>query len=71
MKITTNEILLEENMHVYRMKINHDINHDNMFDVQPVHWQQRNDKKMFIIDNDEDPVNDPMILFQKTEFNKF
>lgn len=33
MKITTNEILLEENMHVYRMKINHDINHDNIFDV--------------------------------------
>lgn len=62
MKIATNEITFEENMHIYRMKINH----DDIFDIQTVNWQKRDDrhdKKMFIVDNDENPVNDEMILF--------
>jgi hypothetical protein len=62
MKITANEITFEEDMHVYRMKFNH----DDVFDVQTVNWMNKKAKhenKMFIIDNDSNPVNDEMILF--------
>ena len=28
-------------------------------------------QKMFIIDDDDDPLNDKMLLFEKTEYNNF
>jgi hypothetical protein len=43
---------------------------NQQFDVIKVNWQNRTDKSMFFIDNDDDPFNDEMVLFKKTN-NKF
>ena len=39
MKISSDEISFGENMHVYKMKVNH----DDVFDVQSVDWQKKDD----------------------------
>jgi hypothetical protein len=44
---------------------------DDYLGNDPVSWNDRDNNKMIIIDNDENPVNDAMILLQQTEENKY
>ena len=69
MKVTANEVLFADNLNIYKMQRDNEYDY---YDAQQVDLKSKREKKsMFFIDNDEDPYNGEMILFEKTSQNKF
>lgn len=62
-----NELSISDKMRFYKMQATK----ENQMDVQKVNWKQRPQNTMFFLDDDEDPFNGDMLLFQKTRYNKF
>ena len=67
MKITANGIEFNEGTNIYKLIEAS----SNQFDVLHVSMESCKEKKLFFFDNDDDPFNDEMIMFHKTEYNKF
>ncbi len=73
-------MIIDENFHVYHIT-NYSESHSQT-DSQPIvemnairfnltERAKYEKQKMFIVDDDEDPLNDRMLFFQKTQFNNF
>ena len=61
MNYTKNTITFAKNTTLYSM----DLNEDESFDIQLVDKKADTQQKTFILDNDDDPLNDSMYMFQK------
>jgi len=63
LQVTSNQVLFKENLNVYRIQ---GAQTEGTFDAIHIQRRHKNDRGMFIIDNDEDLFNGDMLLFHKT-----
>ena len=65
-KLSDSSLEVKENMNVYKMIPNEE---NDSFDVQRVDWKNKK-HHTFFLDDDDDPFNGEMVMFQKTKMNK-